>query len=271
MDKFSVVLSVYRGDELSNLEEAIKSVSFQSLKPSEILIGIDGPIKKEISEYLESLRQNPLFKIIEFKENRGLSTTRKSLIEQTSQEIIAVMDSDDISRPERFEKQLQILAKNDLDVVGGWIEEFEDNPKDNGAIRKVPDTSVEIIKLSKWRTPINHVTLMFKKEPYLEVGGYAEDMSYSEDWHLLVRMIQNKAKIYNLQEVLVDVRIDQQTFKRRRSKRQIKTDRDLIFWMYQINHIGVIELVFNIIFRTLYAFLPLKIAKKVYKRILRKR
>lgn len=74
------------------------------------------------------------------------------------------MDSDDISRPDRYEKQLRAFARDlSIDFLSGTISEFEKDPKKPSEERRFPETNEAIIRFSKRRNPMNHVAVMFKK------------------------------------------------------------------------------------------------------------
>ena len=174
-----------------------------------------GPWADDINAVLESISQIETVNIIRLSENSGLAVTRKLAISKSSTEFVAVMDSDDICVIDRFERQICLLSEGEADVVGGWIEEFNELPGDQGIIRKTPLTHQDIYNFGKWRNPINHVTLMFKKSAYDAVGGYSE-VRYTEDWEMISRMLVQGLVIKCVPEVLVNVRAGDDMVIRRR-------------------------------------------------------
>ena len=125
------------------------------------------------------------------------------------------MDTDDIAMPERFEKQLAVFKKYpDIDVVGAWINEFEDNVSNIKSVRKLPELPDDIRQFAKRRNPINHPVVMFRKSAVLAAGGYRHFPLF-EDYYLWIRMLMNGAKFYNIQESLLYFRFSPEMFKRR--------------------------------------------------------
>lgn len=122
--QFSVLISVYKKEKAEYLKQALQSVINQTLKPTEVVIVKDGILTKELDECIEDFqRQHPkLFKILTFKENRGLGLALRDGVKACKYEYIARMDSDDISKPDRFEKQFGYLQKHpETTLLGTWI------------------------------------------------------------------------------------------------------------------------------------------------------
>ena len=114
--KFSVAMSVYKNDNPEWFDIALYSIVTQTIPPNEIVLIIDGPVTSEIHNVIDKydcLYKN-LFKVIEFKENKGLGIALKTAVENCSYELIARMDSDDISIKNRFEQQLKYFEGNQI-------------------------------------------------------------------------------------------------------------------------------------------------------------
>ena len=269
MQGFSVVMSVYSNDDPGFFKQAVESLMAQSYLPKEIIITVDGPVDKRLDIEIKKISQSPIVKIIRLKTNVGLCLARKRAIELISCKIFAVMDSDDISLPSRFEKQLPLLISGEADVVGGWIEEFDRIPGDLGKVRVVPTEYQDILKFCKWRNPINHVTLMFNKEAYDKVGGYSS-IRYNEDWELIVRMLIDGAIIRSIPEVLVNVRAGNSMIARRRLLPQFKREITFLIFMYESGFINIFKLCANIIIRFALRVLPISCTNFVYSYFLRK-
>ena len=267
--KFSVVMSVYISDSPIYFIDAVNSLLNQTRLPDEIIIIADGPLNEELDTAFNSLKNSNLIKLIKLKKNCGLALSRKKAISRTSFDIIAVMDSDDICLPDRFERQIKLIEHGEAQVVGGWIEEFYNKPKDKGKIRNTPVGYEEILSFGKWRNPINHVTLMFKKDAYESVDGYSS-LRHSEDWDMISRMLVNGIIVKNISEVLVHVRAGDEMIKRRRRISQFKGEIKLFFRMYMIGYINIFHLVCNILIRVVLRILPRIITKFTYNSFLRK-
>ena len=115
------------------------------------------------------------------------------------------MDADDVSRPNRFERQIEVITSQNLDIVGGLIEEFDRVPADLGEIRIVPLTAAEIHSKVRFRSVFNHVTLMYRRSFWESISGY-RDLNYVEDWDFYLVAVHAGARVGNMHEVLVDVR-----------------------------------------------------------------
>jgi glycosyltransferase involved in cell wall biosynthesis len=214
--KFSVSISVYKNDDPSHFKSAIESVYKQTLKPNEVVLVVDGPVSDEISQIIHNFKKtNPNFKVIWLKENLGHAGARRVGLENCSNEIIALMDSDDLSVKDRFEKQIKVLLKNkNISVVGGQIEEFDDDKNKVIGNRFVPLEDKYIKEYMKYRCPMNQVTVMFRKQDVLKAGGYL-DWHNNEDYYLWIRMVLANQKFRNLNDILVRVRVNDNMYKRR--------------------------------------------------------
>lgn len=215
MNDFTVVMSVYHGDNASFFLQASRSVINQNLTPGEFIISVDGPVDESIEDVLSKISLHPIVKVLRLPENRGPGDSRHAAIIMAKYDVVALMDSDDICLPHRFERQFSYLKSNDLDVVGGYIEEFVKVPGDLKRIRSVPLAYKDIMKIGKWRQPINHVTIMFRRTTYINAGGYKSYRSI-EDYDLIYRLLLLGARIENIPDVLVSVRLGS-SFKNRRS------------------------------------------------------
>lgn len=225
--KFSVVISVYKNDNPEYVRQALDSITVeQSLKPSEVVLVVDGPVPDVLSDVLigfESLHSD-LFKLLWLPVNKGLGNALKIGVESTAYKIVARMDSDDICMPDRFEKQLAYLdAHPECDIVGGQMTEFIDNPDNIVGRREVPLTNDEIYKYMKNRCALNHVTVMFRKDAVLRAGNY-QDWFWNEDYFLWVRMMMIGCKFANIPNVAVNVRSGANQYARRGGKKYFDSE-----------------------------------------------
>lgn len=214
MAKFSVLLPVFHKAHPIFLEEALDSILVkQSCKPTELIIMVDGipiyPLKKVLKKYQDSYPDQVITHIL--PEHQGTGHALKVGVELCSYELIFRMDADDIAVPDRFEKQLNFIEKHpDIDVLGGVIEEFRKTPGDLNRYRAVPQTHRKIYNMAKFRSPINHPTVLFKKSKVLAAGNYSNDFHLLEDYALWILMLKNNAKFYNMQEVLLYFRLGEE-------------------------------------------------------------
>lgn len=144
-------MSVYYKEQAENLREAIDSILNQTVKTNEFIIVKDGPLTEKldntIKEYVEEYPG--VFKIITLEKNMGLAKALNKGIEQCSNEIIARMDSDDISMPDRMERQLEAMEANRADILSGTIVEFDESVDKPTAKRELPEKNEQIIEFAK--------------------------------------------------------------------------------------------------------------------------
>lgn len=224
-EKYSILMSVYYKENPRWFEESINSMLNQSIKTDDFVIVEDGKLTKELDEVINKyVKLYPdLFNIIKLPNNIGLGPALSIGVKECKNELIARMDSDDISIKERCEKQLNLFKEyKDLDICGSNIIEFIDNIQNGQSYRKLPETNEEIKKYMKRRNPFGHPSVMFKKTKVIESGNYRE-YYLCEDYDMWIRMAENEAKFYNIQDVLVYMRISEDFYKRRGGMKYLKS------------------------------------------------
>jgi len=217
MTSLSVLMSVYIKEKSEYVDQCFQSLLSQTIQADEWVIVEDGPLTKEMYELLDRYQtQYPrLIKRVPLKKNQGLGLALRAGVIECSNEMIARMDTDDIAREDRFEKQLAKFEKiPDLDICGSHIIEFEGTPKNILSKRKVPITHDEIVEYQKTRSAFNHMTVMYKKSSVLKAGNY-EHCPLMEDDMLWVRMILAGAKCLNVDDYLVYARTGTAMIERR--------------------------------------------------------
>lgn len=268
---FSVLISVYKKEKAEYLKRALQSVINQTLKPTEIVIVKDGPLTKELDDCIEDFQKqnSKLFKILSFKENRGLGLALRDGVKACKYEYIARMDSDDISKPDRCEKQFNYLQKHpETALLGTWITEFSKDENKPDTVTKLPCTHQEIIKFAKRRNPFRHVTVVFKKTAVIQSGNY-RDFLWFEDYDLFVRMLQKGYIAANIPEYLVNVRADKDMFARRGGWQYLKQDYRFQKLLLKTKFIGKTDFLINITIRSIVRLIPNKVRSYLYKKILR--
>ncbi len=208
-------------------------------------------------------------KIVPLEKNVGLGNALNIGVEECSFPLIARMDTDDIAKPNRCEKQLAAFENDPkLDICGTFIEEFEGDIDNIVSVRRLPCSFEDILSFAKKRNPFNHMTVMFKKEAVLKAGNYME-INLFEDYYLWVRMLVNGAKACNIGESLVYARVGSDMMKRRggfsywkkivKGRKKIK-DTGFVGWTSFLSVI-CIQFVFCIV--------PVSLREKLYKKFLR--
>jgi len=273
---FSVLMSLYIKDNPKYLEEALASILCQTMQPSEIVLVFDGQISKECNNVIQNYNENNpgLFKIIALPVNKGLGHALGVGINHCSFDLVARMDSDDICDKTRFEKQVVFLNdRQDINAVGSNIEEFNENPGDLGKLRIMPKEGEPILKYAKYRNPMNHPSVMFRKSAVLDSGNYNGDIKLFEDYDLFTRMLLKGHKFYNIQQVLLHFRVGDglQTIKRRSGWHYIKSEISFLKHAHHIGHINRLELAKSLLIKIPVRILPAPIVLRLYNSFLRKK
>ena len=277
MQKFSVCICVYHKDEPLYFQEALQSIVQQSVPPTEVVIVVDGKIPQNLQKVLDDFipyaqKYNIVSNIIYLEKNVGHGIARRLSIEKAKYQLIALMDADDISRSYRFQKQLEAFKNNPmLSVVGGQITEIQHDTKKEIGKRVVPQTDAEIKHYIKSRCPFNQMTVMFKKDAVLEAGNY-QDFFHNEDYYLWNRMYLKGFSFYNLEDVLVDVRVNDEFYARRGGWRYFMSEYKIQHIMYKNGIISLPKYLFNVTIRfVLQVVLSDGMRGYIFKTLVRKR
>lgn len=265
-------MSLYKKEKTEYLRLAVDSMINQTVKPDEIIIVEDGPLTEElytvVNEYVE--RYPELMKIVVNEKNLGLGLALNQGLYQCKNELVARMDTDDVSKPERCEKQLKRFAeKPELSIVGAYIDEFQDNISNVVSMRKVPCTSDEIYNFAKRRSAFNHPAVMYKKSRVLEHGGYA-DLRRNQDVDLFGRMLFAGCKAENIDEALLWFRTNDDLAKRRKSWENSKSYIDTIKHFWKMGYASFKDYVIIAVAQTVMFLCPVKLQHWMYKKFLRK-
>lgn len=237
---FSIAMSVYHKDNSVFFDRALQSITErQSVKPDEVVLVCDGPLNGDLDAVIEKYQsQYPIFNVIRLRENKGLGNALKIAVESASNELIARMDSDDVSVPDRFEQQIKYLNKHpNIDVIGGDITEFIGTEDNIVGKRGVPTQDADIKQYMKKRCALNHVTVMYRKSAVLAAGGY-KAWFWNEDYYLWIRMQLNNAVFANTGTSLVNVRVGEEMYQRRGGKKYFDSELGLQKLMLENKMIG---------------------------------
>jgi len=180
------------------------------------------------------------------------------------------MDSDDISVPDRFEKQLRCFdLDSNLSLVGGAIYEFIDTPQNVIGVRSCPLDDINIKKQIKYRSPFNHVTVMFKKYDILKVGNY-QDLHFNEDYLLWIKLCSANCKFLNLINNLVYVRVGKEMYSRRGGIKYFKSELKIQKVLLDFKLINYLEFSLNVLIRLIVQVLiPNNLRAFLFKRFFR--
>jgi len=269
----SVLMSVYKNDIAENVKVAVESVINQTLRPKQIVMVVDGYIGDELRQVIVDLKNAyEIFEVVEIENNVGLGKALNEGSKFCKYDFIARMDSDDISKPDRFEKEMKCFENDEeLSVVGSCGQEFFVEEKNLAGIKFVPQTHEEIVKFMRSRCPFCHMSVMIKKSILEAAGGY-KHWHYAEDYYLWIRMFLVGAKFHNIQENLVNIRINYDTFERRSGLKYYKSIKKLLHFMKKNKIINSFEYFKECIVRFIgHVLISKKIRKILYLKYMRKK
>ncbi|MBD3789201.1 MAG: glycosyltransferase [Campylobacterales bacterium] len=264
--KFSVLISVYYKEKPSFLEEALSSIENQTVKADEIVLVKDGPLTNGLDEVIvrhADASQIPYI-VLALEKNVGLGTALAKGVDACRYEWIARMDGDDIAMPDRFEKQIDYLSNHpDIDILGTWISEFEDDPVRSSGERKPPQRHEDIVSYAKYRNPINHMTVMFRKSAVKSVGNYVP-MNGFEDYFLWIRLLQKGYRFANINEILVNARTGRTMILRRQGWNYFQNEWNFQKTVWERGFLSMYEYRRNLFLRAVPRLFPVYVLKKVY-------
>ncbi|GHS87914.1 glycosyl transferase [Bacteroidia bacterium] len=266
---FSVLIALYEKEKPHLLNKALHSVFNQTVVLDEVVLVLDGKLTDELLQIVEHYKSTyNTLKIVQLPEKKGLGIALSEGLQHCSYELVARMDTDDVSMPNRFEKLLQVfIDKPEISVVSSWITEV--NQKGNViGIKTVPETHQEIQKLMSIRQSVNHPASMFKKSAVLAAGNYRHFHRF-EDYELWFRMLDKGFLFYNIQESLYEFYCDNAAISRRGGLEYAKSEIRLMKYLRKKHFISWYQYVLNLVLRIPVRFLPTSIRSLIYKLLLR--
>ena len=261
-ERITVGIPYYQDTIKTELVAAIDSILKQSKQPDEIHLIQDGPVPDELTELVkEYLGNNNVFTKIVIPVRSGLAYALNISILNSKTSLYARMDSDDISHPQRLEKQYAFLRENpNIDIVGTWLTEFEDDiNKPTDRIRKVPPDQESIYRLFHYRNPMNHPTLLFRRGVFAKIGLYDSSFFRAQDTELYARAFKKNIEVDNIPEILYYMRTDDIVGKRstmEHIKYQVLGRYKYNTWSLTLNALKIISILFR--------FMPKRIQRLGY-------
>ncbi|MGO2139624.1 MAG: glycosyltransferase [Leucobacter sp.] len=265
--EFSLLLPVYAGDNPSYLRLAFSSsVNDQTLRPSEVVIVQDGPVPAPLVEELARIeRESPVpVRIVRLAANGGLTIALNAGLDAVSSSVVARMDADDVSAPERFSKQWALLSRG-YDLVGTGMVEFESDP-DTPSAQRIPPVGAERIREhARTHNPFNHPTMMYRVAALDKVGRY-QPFGKMEDYWLGIRLIDAGARVENIAEPLVKYRVGAGAFARRGGWQEAKTEWALQREMLRMGFVTRGQYLRNVVIKGVYRLMPASLKRVLFRR-----
>lgn len=269
MSKVAVIMSVYRSDDLFFFKQAVDSILNQTYRDLTLFIYRDGIVENKIHGFIKELILSDNRVIyIESSTNNGLAFALNHLIDiviaESDYEFIARMDSDDISLPMRISKQVAFLLSHpNVHVCGTSCKEFGAEFALNE--KHLPQNHSDLLDFSIIRCPFIHPSVMFRKSVFESGIRYPSNTSLTEDMGLWILLLKNGFIFHNINEILLDYRINNATMKRRYGfKKAISEFKSRFLFMIQLNRVTVPN-VFGVFSRLIFHLLPASLMKLVYK------
>ena len=218
----SVIMANYN-TPAEYLRESIDSILAQTYGDFEFIIVDDASTDgsaKTVGSY-----NDPRIRLIHNAENLGLTKSLNKALDVCRGEFIARMDSDDVSEPTRFEKQVSFLRENpDVIVCGTWARLFGDWADHNSnetLCRSIPDRETfRIFQLFGNNPNIVHISAMFSKKLMDENNvRYNENYRYAQDYRMWVSC-NSAAKCAIIPEILVNIRVREGTISTAKKQEQ---------------------------------------------------
>lgn len=269
---FSVCMSVYKNDNPTDFMSAIDSILNQTILPDEIILVEDGVVSSELEILIKKLESElEILNVIRLPKNLGHAKARQKAMKAASNDLIAIMDSDDVSIDNRFELQLRAFEKHqDVSAIGGQIIEFVGHFDNIVGERSVPENDSDIKIFLKSRCPMNLVTIMYRKSDVEKVGGFM-DWYCEEDYYLWVRMALAGYKFANLPETLVKVRVGKEMYQRRGGWRYFRSEAKLQRYLLSHKVISLPRFCYNVFGRfVIQVAMPNKLRGFVFQKLFRK-
>lgn len=269
-DKYSVLMSVYYKEKADYLRAALESMWVQTVPTDDFVLVCDGKLTPELDAVIgEMERDHATLHVARLPENQGLGHALQAGLKECKNELIARMDSDDISRPDRCEKELKCFLNHpEISIVSGTVEEFSTTIDVVEGRRVLPETPDDIAVFAQRRNPFNHPCVMYKKSAVEAAGSY-QDFYRLEDYYLWIRMLQMGFKGYNIQEPLLWMRAGSDMYKRRGGWKYAQSQKKLFQYMENSHFINYRLYAENVLMRCTASIIPGGLKEKLFKIFLR--
>lgn len=273
-NQYSVLMSIYVKENPEFFIQSVESMLNQTVRPDEIVIVKDGPLTEKLDQVINDFieKEPTLFKVISLEKNIGLGLALNEGLKKCNNELVARMDTDDISLPTRCEKQLAQFGEDlELSICGTMIDEFYGEPGNIITTRIVPTKNEDLLKFVRRRSPFNHVTVMYKKSDVLNCNGGYHNVNRKEDIDLFGRMLNSGCRGMNISESLVLVRSNEDNFERRKSWANCKSYIDVIYSFWKKGYSKTSDLIFVIVSQFVMFISPVWLLKIISNSFLRKK
>lgn len=269
--EFTVCMVVTRNDAAEHFNVALLSLTCQSMKPSEILIVDNGGLTDRHYEIIASIGDELRIRLVRIANLSSVGQARNIALHAARYQVIAVADPDDVNEPDRFMKLVPEL-NDSVRMVGSWVREFSREKSDRQIVRRVPCDFVDIIRYSRFRSPVNNPTICYFKNDALGVGGYNTSLRFGEDYDLVMKFIRNGKIIRNIPIVTVNFRTgdNKRLYKKRSGLFLLKQEINLHRSFLMSRYISLLDFFIVITIKMLVRLLPCVFFEVFYIKVLRR-
>lgn len=243
----------------------------QTLPTDDFVLVCDGPLTEDLDAVITSYsRQYPaILRVLRLPSHQGLAAALNAGLQSCRHDLIARMDSDDISLPHRCAMQFGCFTStpSELSILSGTILEFDSTPAISTGRRTVPSGHQAICRYSKKRSPFNHPAVMYRKSAVTAVGGYREDFSCLEDYDLWIRMLQNGFRGENLREPILFMRTGAGLYRRRSGRNYARQLLSFHRRLQSCGWINTLDFLSGSIPHALACLLPVPLLRQAYRHL----
>src|SRR5690606_1668208 len=258
----SVLMSVYRAERPEYLRTALESLVNQTLPADEVVLVEDGPLPDALHEVIAEFREPLHIKSVRLPENVGLARALNAGLAECSHELVARMDSDDISLPERFAKQVRFMEHHpDIAASSAALDEFDESGRVFSS-RVLPLLHDDLVHFARRRSPLSHAVAIFRKSAVLAVGGYPL-FKRSQDVALWSLLIVKGYRLANLPDTLFMVRAGA-AFMTRNGLRSLGQEFSVIRYQRRIGFLSRRDTLRNLCIRFIVAVVPPRLKQQLY-------
>ncbi len=271
-EQFSLLMSVYGGDDPGYLETAFTSVVHQQTRrPDDVVLVQDGPVPEPLRQTIARLvAGSPVpTTLLPIPSNVGLGSALDQGMAVCAHDIVARMDADDVALPQRFERQVPVIEAG-ADIVGSALLEFNRDPDDIVGKRVPPLSTAAIVRAARFRQPFNHPTIVYRRRAVQAAGGY-RDLPLMEDYLLFAKMIEGGAAVANLAEPLVLYRVGAGAYDRRGGVTLLKSELALQRNLLRLGFVTKGQYLRNVVLRGGYRLAPVWLRRPAYRRLIARR
>lgn len=266
----SVLMSVYKNEKPEYLKQALESISIeQTHKPDQIVLVEDGPLPDSLEEIVQSFKLNvqsngnTTFTIVKLPKNGGLTKALNEGLKYVTGDLIARMDSDDISELHRFERQVAYMESHpDVDIISGSLQEF-DAEHECLNVRRYPQTHEECVKFIVKACPLAHPSVMMRKRIFDEGLKYDERYRMSQDIKLWYDAVLAGYRLGNIPEVTLFFRREGDVFRRRSRAKAWNEFKIYMNGIYRLKGLFTLSYRYPIA-RYVFRNLPPSLVKRIY-------